>query len=71
MALFVPSWFKCSYLSEILQGGLVDIDFLWSEAGALVDYQPEELSRLIRALFSDTPKRSKLLEKIALGHPQS
>jgi hypothetical protein len=49
----------------------VDIDFLWSEAGALVDYEPEELSRLIRALFSDTPKRSKLLEKIALGHPQT
>lgn len=71
VALFVPSWFKCSYLSEILQGGLVDIDFLWSEAGALVDYRPEELSRLIRALFSDTPKRSKLLEKIALGHPQN
>ncbi|MCO5588317.1 hypothetical protein L7F22_042272 [Adiantum nelumboides] len=64
VAIFVPSWFKASYLSDILTGSLVDIEFLYFEAGALVDYTREELTSLIRALFSDTPKRSRLIERI-------
>ncbi|SPO29853.1 uncharacterized protein UTRI_06125_B [Ustilago trichophora] len=62
--LWVPSWFKTSYLIEILTGSLVDIEFLAFEAGALVDYSRKELTRLIRALFADTPNRSKLLRRI-------
>ena len=64
VALFVPSWFKASYLSEILTGSLVDIEFLYFEAGALVDYSKSELTKLIKALFSDTPNRAKLLHRI-------
>ncbi|PWN39789.1 hypothetical protein IE81DRAFT_294297 [Ceraceosorus guamensis] len=69
VALFVPSWFKCSYLCEILTGSLADIDFLYSEAAALVDYSPRELAKLVRALFADTPKRQKLLEKFVIAPP--
>ncbi|CEH15212.1 Centromere/kinetochore protein zw10 involved in mitotic chromosome segregation [Ceraceosorus bombacis] len=69
VALFVPSWFKCSYLCEILTGSLADIDFLYSEAAALVDYSPRELAKLVRALFADTPKRQKLLEKFVVAAP--
>ncbi|KAJ1036248.1 hypothetical protein NDA18_000113 [Ustilago nuda] len=62
--LWVPSWFKTSYLIEILTGSLVDIEFLAFEAGALVDYSRKELTGLIKALFADTPNRSKLLRRI-------
>ncbi|TKY88017.1 hypothetical protein EX895_003113 [Sporisorium graminicola] len=62
--LWVPSWFKMSYLIEILTGSLVDIEFLAFEAGALVDYSRKELAGLIKALFADTPNRSKLLRRI-------
>ncbi|PWN47003.1 hypothetical protein IE53DRAFT_305192, partial [Violaceomyces palustris] len=64
VGLFVPSWFKASYLPEILTGSLVDIEFLTFEAGALVDYTRAELVGLIKALFADTANRSRLLEKI-------
>ncbi|UZJ53238.1 hypothetical protein CBS101457_002558 [Exobasidium rhododendri] len=57
VALFVPSWFKASYLAEILTGSLVDIEFLYFEAGALVDYTKAEVVSLIRSLFADTPKK--------------
>jgi hypothetical protein len=64
VALHVPSWFKASYLSDILTGSLVDIEFLYFEAGALIDYSKEELTGLLRALFSDSPKRNRLIERI-------
>lgn len=64
VALFVPSWFKASYLSEVLTGSLVDIEFLFFEAGALVDYSKSELSKLIKALFSESANRSRLLHRI-------
>lgn len=64
VALYVPSWFKASYLTEILTGSLVDIEFLYFEAGALVDYSKAEVISLIRSLFADTPKRARLIERI-------
>ncbi|EPQ27060.1 uncharacterized protein PFL1_05344 [Pseudozyma flocculosa PF-1] len=64
VAFYVPSWFKASYLIEILTGSLVDIDFLAFEAHALVDYNRKELSGLIKALFTDTANRARLLDKI-------
>lgn len=45
-------------------GSLVDIEFLFFEAGALVDYSNRELVNLIRALFADTVNRTKLIERI-------
>jgi centromere/kinetochore protein ZW10 len=64
VALYVPSWFKASYLSEILTGSLVDIEFLYFEAGALVDYSKAEVVSLIRSLFADTPKRARVIDRI-------
>jgi centromere/kinetochore protein ZW10 len=37
--------------------------------GALVDFEPEELARLVRALFADTPLRTVLVNRIMQGHP--
>ncbi|KAH7105806.1 Centromere/kinetochore Zw10-domain-containing protein [Auriculariales sp. MPI-PUGE-AT-0066] len=63
----VPTWLKFSYLTELLEASLADISYLFDE-GALVDFETEELSRLIRALFADTPKRADAIAKISAGH---
>ncbi|KAF9497140.1 hypothetical protein BDN71DRAFT_1388136 [Pleurotus eryngii] len=67
-AAYVPSWLKFSYLSELLEASMADITYLFEE-GALVDFEIEELVRLVRALFADTPLRSATITKILAGHP--
>lgn len=47
---------------------MVDISYLFDE-GALVDFKVEELVKLIRALFADTPLRTNTINKIQEGHP--
>ncbi|KAG0709388.1 hypothetical protein DFH29DRAFT_888144 [Suillus ampliporus] len=65
---YVPSWFKFSYLSELLEASMADLTYLFEE-GALVDFEVDELVKLVRALFADTPLRTKTLDKIMGGHP--
>ncbi|KAJ4475078.1 hypothetical protein J3R30DRAFT_3506442 [Lentinula aciculospora] len=65
---YVPSWLKFSYLSELLEASLADITYLF-EVGALVDFEIEELARLVRALFADTPLRTSTISTILSGHP--
>ncbi|TIB63190.1 hypothetical protein E3P78_01934 [Wallemia ichthyophaga] len=57
------SWFKMAYLSEILEASLVDLSYL-HEQGSLVDFTSEELVRLCKALFADTDKRAKVIDKM-------
>lgn len=52
----------CSALTP-QRANLVDITYLF-ESGSLVDFTPQELDRLVRALFADSQKRTTLLEKI-------
>lgn len=64
-ATAVPSWFKFSYLPELLTGSLADIEYLlFDSGGALLDYAREEIVALIRALFADTHHRRRLLERV-------
>ncbi|KAG1770673.1 hypothetical protein EDD22DRAFT_977060 [Suillus occidentalis] len=65
---YVPSWLKFSYLSELLEASMADLTYLFQE-GALVDFKVDELAKLVRALFADTPLRTKTLDKIMGGHP--
>ncbi|KAF7985162.1 hypothetical protein HWV62_7740 [Athelia sp. TMB] len=65
---FVPSWLKYSYLAELLEASLADITYLFDE-GALVDFEVDELVKLVRALFADTPARGKAIGKLMGGHP--
>ncbi|KAG1807901.1 hypothetical protein EV424DRAFT_1426650 [Suillus variegatus] len=65
---YVPSWLKFSYLSELLEASMADLTYLFEE-GALVDFGVDELVKLVRALFADTPLRTKTLDKIMGGHP--
>ncbi|KAG6813844.1 hypothetical protein H0H92_006788 [Tricholoma furcatifolium] len=64
---YVPSWLKFSYLSELLEASMADITYLFEE-GALVDFQVDELVRLVRALFADTQLRTNTITKIMGGH---
>ncbi|KAF8892247.1 hypothetical protein BD779DRAFT_1670573 [Infundibulicybe gibba] len=65
---YVPSWLKYSYLSELLEANMADITYLFEE-GALVDFDVEELARLVRALFADTPLRANTINRLLNGHP--
>ncbi|KAI8996428.1 hypothetical protein BD414DRAFT_455134 [Trametes punicea] len=65
---YVPSWLKFSYLSELLEASIADISYLFGE-GALVDFEINELVKLVRALFADTPLRANTINKLQQGHP--
>ncbi|KAG6895807.1 hypothetical protein C0992_012359 [Termitomyces sp. T32_za158] len=65
---YVPSWLKFSYLTELLEASMADITYLFEE-GALVDFQVDELVRLVRALFADTQLRTNTIMKLMGGHP--
>lgn len=47
---------------------MADITYLFEE-GALVDFDVEELARLVRALFADTALRTTTINKLLGGHP--
>jgi len=63
---YVPSWLKFSYLSEVLEASMADITYLFEE-GALVDFEIDELVKLVTALFSDTPRRTETIQKLQSG----
>ena len=48
---------------------LVDITYLF-ENGALIDFTPDELISLLKALFADSEKREKAIERIERGLQQ-
>jgi centromere/kinetochore protein ZW10 len=77
----VHGWLKFCYLSELLvrsslacsvcdakvqSANLVDITYLF-ENGALIDFTPDELISLLKALFADSEKREKAIERIERG----
>ena len=47
---------------------MADISYLFQE-GALVDFKVDELVKLVRALFADTPLRMNTINKLMSGHP--
>ncbi|KAF9649243.1 hypothetical protein BDM02DRAFT_3166994 [Thelephora ganbajun] len=64
---YVPSWLKFSYLSEVLEASMADVTYLFEE-GALVDFEIDELVKLVTALFSDTPLRAETIQKLQIEH---
>lgn len=47
---------------------MADISYLFEE-GALVDFEIDELERLVKALFTDTALRTNIINKLLEGHP--
>ena len=52
------------------EASMADITYLFEE-GALVDFELDELVKLVRALFADTPLRANTINKFLAGHPAS
>ncbi|ODN81300.1 hypothetical protein L198_07786 [Cryptococcus wingfieldii CBS 7118] len=59
----VRGWLKFCYIAEILQANLVDITYLLDQ-NALVDFTPDELIGLVRALFASSEKRDRVIDRI-------
>lgn len=53
-------------LMLLQSANLVDITYLF-ENGALIDFTPDELIGLLKALFADSEKREKAIERIERG----
>jgi centromere/kinetochore protein ZW10 len=47
---------------------MADISYLF-EQGMLLDYKEEEIIKLLKALFADTPLRENTIRKVLRGHP--
>ncbi|KAG8819118.1 hypothetical protein FRC17_010600 [Serendipita sp. 399] len=66
VASYASLWLKFTYLSDILEGSLADISS-WFDSGLLIDYEPEELCQLVKALFAETPHRANFISRV-LNH---
>jgi protein transport protein DSL1/ZW10 len=54
--------------SNLQEASMADITYLF-EVGALVDFEVDELAKLVRALFADTQLRTSTIGKLMGGHP--
>ena len=52
------------------EASLADISYLFDE-GTLVDFETQELIKLVCALFAETPQRANLINKLVAGHAHS
>jgi centromere/kinetochore protein ZW10 len=50
------------------EASIADIQYLFDD-GALVDFEVEELAKLVRALFAETPLRTNIIGRLLHGHP--
>ncbi|ODQ51728.1 hypothetical protein SAICODRAFT_20390 [Saitoella complicata NRRL Y-17804] len=66
VAFYCEHWLKFRYLAELLEASMADIMYLFRE-GALIDFEREELIRLIEALFADTEVRRRNIGEIRRG----
>jgi centromere/kinetochore protein ZW10 len=52
------------------EASLADISYLFDE-GTLVDFETQELIKLVCALFAETPQRANIINKLVAGHAHS
>ncbi|OJD28127.1 hypothetical protein ACJ73_00475 [Blastomyces percursus] len=63
-AIYVPNWLKFQYLTNILESSLADIKYLWTEGELQLEFSPEEVMNLIKALFADSDHRRRAIADI-------
>ena len=63
-AVYVASWLKFQYLMNILESSLVDIKYLWTEGELGLEFTPDEVVDLIKALFAETSHRRSAIAAI-------
>lgn len=66
VGIFVPNWNRLGEVVFVLGASLADIDDRWADGkGPLaLQFQPEDVRKLIRALFQNTDRRAVVLSKI-------
>lgn len=66
VSIFVSNWNKLGEIIFVLGASLADIDDRWADGkGPLaLQFQPEDVRQLIRALFQNTDRRANVLAKI-------
>lgn len=57
-------WFKFNYLIEILKSNLVDLEVIYDESSISQDFTAIELQLLVEALYQDSERRTRLINKI-------
>ncbi|PSK55172.1 hypothetical protein B9Z65_2561 [Elsinoe australis] len=65
--LYCQNWLKFQYFGEILDANLVDLKYLWSEGELSLEFEAEEITDLIEALFADTDNRRRAIAEIKGG----
>ncbi|XP_077515581.1 zeste-white 10 kinetochore protein [Amblyomma americanum] len=66
---YVPKWRKFCELKNLLRFSLREVMDRWADGkGPLACFTPEELKRLIRALFQNTDRRAAALAQIRSGN---
>jgi centromere/kinetochore protein ZW10 len=63
-AMYVRNWLKFQYLTTILESSLADIKYLWTEGELQLEFSPEEVIDLIKALFADSDHRRRAVAEI-------
>ncbi|KAI5272448.1 hypothetical protein E4T47_04310 [Aureobasidium subglaciale] len=62
--IYCPNWFKFQYLGELLESSLADIKYLWTEGELRLEFDVDEVTDLIEALFADSDYRRKAIADI-------
>lgn len=63
-AVYVRNWLRFQYLINILESSLADIKFLWLEGELRLEFSPDEVVDLIKALFAESDYRRKAIAEI-------
>lgn len=64
IAVHVPSYLRFQYLQQILDSSLVDIKYLWTDAGLSLEFSAVEVVDLIKALFAESSHRRNAIQAI-------
>lgn len=67
IALHCPSYLRFQYLQQMLESNLVEIRYLWTDAGLSLEFRPDEVVDLIKALFAESPQRKSTINAIRSG----
>jgi len=62
--IYCRNWFKFQYLAEILESSLADIKYLWTEGELSLEFEADEITELIQALFADSDYRRRAVADI-------
>lgn len=63
-AQYAPSWLRLKYLSEVLQGNLNEVKYLWLDSELSLYFTPSEVVDLIQASFADNARTRETIRAI-------